>query len=124
MALSTATILSQLQTLQRRRRAVLGRLLHTDELAVGTVSWVERRCGRPGCHCAQGSGHRQLQFLFADADGRRRCKVIRRTDEARLEEANQRYRAYRQDLRELAAIQKRERQLLMALVHARELAYE
>ena len=65
-----------------------------------------------------------MYFLFADASGRRRCKLVRKADEARLEQANQRYRAFREDLRQLAAIQNRERALLMAWMRKRGLSYE
>ena len=103
---------------------VIGAEYASDELAVGTVSWVERKCGRSGCHCAEGPGHRQLQFLFTDAEGTRRCKLVRKADEERLLEANERYRALRKDLRELLAIQKREHAILMALTRTRGLSYE
>jgi hypothetical protein len=121
---STDKTLRQLRTLQARRRLLLRRLLASGELAVGTVSWVDRKCGRSGCHCALGPGHRQMHFLFADAQGHRRCKLVRKADAARLERAGQRYRAFRADLRELVAIQKRERELLMAWMRARGLSYE
>jgi hypothetical protein len=124
MNLSTSKMLRQIRTLQGRQHTLLQRLLRPGELAVGTVSWVDRKCGRPGCHCAKGPGHRQMHFLFADAAGRRRCKLIRKADQARLEEANERYREFRKDLRELAAIQNRERALLMDLMQKRGLSYE
>ena len=124
MSLSTPRSLRTLRTLHARRRTLLRRLLTTAELAVGTVSWVHRKCGRPGCHCAEDPGHRQLLFLFADEDGRRRCKLVRKADEARLQEANKRYRAFRVDLRALAAIHTREHALLMALTRVRGLRYE
>jgi hypothetical protein len=124
MNLSTSKLLPELRALHQRRQAVLRRLLGTQELAVGTVSWVDRKCGRPGCHCAQGPRHRQMQFLFADAQGRRRCKLVRKADEPRLVRAGQRYRTFRTGLRELAAIHKREHALLMALRRARGLRYK
>ena len=124
MNLSTSKTLRQFRTLQARRHALLRRLLSPAELAVGTVSWVDRKCGRPGCHCAEGPGHRQMQFLFADPEGCRRCKLVRKADEARLELANERYRAFREDLRELATIQNRERALLMEWMRKKGLTYE
>ena len=124
MGLSTSRWLRELRALHRRRRAVLRQLLGTQELAVGTVSWVDRKCGRPGCHCAHGPGHRQMQFLFADAQGGRRCKLVRKADEPRLLRAGQRYRSFRAGLRDLAAIHKREHALLMALRRTRALRYK
>ena len=123
MGTSTTKIRRRMRTLEARRRTLLRRLSGLEELAVGSVSWIDRKCGGPGCHCAQGPGHRQLQFLFADADGTRRCKLVRKADEARLETANRRYRRFRDDLRELATIQNQQRALLVALMRARGLTY-
>ena len=124
MTPSTVKLERTLRTLAARRRVLLRHLAGTEELAVGTVSWVDRRCGRPGCHCARGPGHRQAQFLFADPWGRRRCKLVRKADQRRLEEANQRYRLFRAGLRELAAIHKHEHALLTELMRTRGLSYE
>lgn len=124
MTVSTAKLLRTLRTLEARRRVLLRHLALSEELAVGTVSWVDRRCGRPGCHCAQGPGHRQAQFLFADAQGRRRCKIVRKADQDRLAAANQRYRLFRAALRELSGIDQREHALLTELMRTRGLRYE
>lgn len=95
-----------------------------EELAVGTVSVVLRKCGNPRCHCAQGDGHPQTQFLFTDEDGQRRCKLVRRADEPRLQAAGERYRRFRDDLKRLRAIDRREKEILMALRDKRALHYE
>ena len=124
MALSTEKLREDLQALEKRRRRILRRLMGTEEMAVGTVSWVRRRCGRTGCHCARGGGHRQMQFLFKDASGRRRCKLIRKADQGRLAQASKRYADFRAGLRELKAIEKREARILVALREARGLTYE
>ena len=94
-----------------------------EELAVGTVSAVLRKCGNPRCHCAQGRGHPQTLFLFTDEDGQRRCKLVRRADEARLQSAGERYRLFREDMKRLRTIDRREKQILMALRDARALRY-
>ena len=124
MSPSTSKLQRELRALEARRRTLVRRLLGTAEMAVGTVSWVDRKCGRAGCHCARGGGHRQMQFLFADPEGVRRCQLVRNADQARLEKANERYRAFRDDLRELEAVQKREHEVLMALIQTRGLRYE
>jgi len=94
------------------------------ELAVGTVSQVRRKCGNPNCHCARGAGHHHTQFLFKGEDGRRRCKIVRRADEDRLQKAGERYRQFRDDLKQLRAIDQREKQILMAIRDRRALRYE
>jgi hypothetical protein len=125
MAQSRARLLASLRQLALERRRLIRRLTQDHELAVGTVSVVQRPCGHPGCHCARGPGHPQTLFLFKDAKiGRRRCKLVRRADEARLLRAGQRYREFRQDLQRLRAIDQREKQILLALLETRAIRYE
>ena len=95
-----------------------------DDLAIGTVSVVRRKCGTPGCHCADGAGHPQTLFLFKGDDGRRHCKLVRRQDEERLLRAGRRYREFRAARRQLRAINQREERVLVALMEARALKYE
>jgi len=114
----------ELRNCEQQRRRILRRLLSEKELAVGTVSWVDRTCGKPGCHCAQGTGHRQMQFLFKDASGRRRCRLVRKMDHKRMTQASGRYRTFREGLRELRTIEKEESKILVALRRARQLTYK
>jgi hypothetical protein len=121
--MSSTKLRASLQQLQQQRRSLLRRLTSDQELAVGTVSVVERKCGNPACHCAKGTGHPQTLFLFKDDEGQRRCKLIRRADEKQLLRAGALYRQFRKDLRQLTTINKREKQILMALVKARTIHY-
>jgi hypothetical protein len=75
--------MTSLRHLWRERRRLLQRLTREKELALGTVSTVYAKCGKPNCRCAQGKGHPQVQFLFYGPDGRRRCKRIRQKDAER-----------------------------------------
>jgi hypothetical protein len=93
-------------------------------LAVGTVSVVRRKCGNPACHCAEGTGHPQVLFLFTDDKGKRRCKLVRRADEKRLLLAGERYREFKNDLRQIVVIHQREKQILNAIKEDRALSYE
>lgn len=124
MAESRTKLLASLRDLHAERGRLLRRLMRGEELAVGTVSVVLRKCGNPRCHCAQGDGHPQTLFLFTDEGGQRRCKLIRRADEARLQSAGERYRLFREDVKRLRAIDRREKQMLMALRDERALRYE
>jgi hypothetical protein len=49
----------------------------------------------------RGAGHPQTLFLFKDEGGRRRCKLIRRNDEAYWRQAGKNYRQFREDLKRL-----------------------
>jgi len=121
--MSTSDLLEKLKDVQKQRRRFLRRVVGHDPLAVGTVSVVRRKCGNPRCHCAQGRGHPQTLFLFKDPAGKRRCKLVRRADEERMLKAGEKYRIFRGALKELRAIDKREKQILMALRDDRAMDY-
>jgi len=93
-------------------------------LAIGTVSVVRRKCGKSGCHCAEGAAHPQTLFLFKGKDGRRHCKLVRRQDEERLLRAGRSYREFRDALRQLRAVNQREERILVALMKLRALQYK
>lgn len=122
--MSRRKLLDSLRQLQQQRRRLLQRLTREHELALGSVSVVTRKCGNPRCHCASGPGHAQVLFLFNDDQGQRRCKLVRRADEARLLRAGERYREFREDLQRLRAIDQREKQILVAVRDLRALRYQ
>ncbi len=113
-----------LQKIQAERRALLRRWARLPEVAIGSVSVVRRKCGNPNCHCARNAGHPQTLFLFPGEDGRRRCKLIRQADSARLLEAGAHYREFRASLRKLRALHQREAQILTALLREKAIHYE
>ena len=123
MRKSSLKLLGSLRELHQQRRRLLRRLTRDHELAVGSVSAVRRKCGNPACHCATGLGHLQTVFLFKDKEGIRRCKLVRRADEERLLRAGQCYREFREDLKQLRAIDRREKEILMAIRDQRALHY-
>ena len=125
MEMSIEDLNDSLRKLQQERQRLLNSLMQEHELAIGTVSMVRRKCGNPNCHCAKGLGHPQVLFLFKDRDtGKRRCKYVRKDDESRILLAGERYREFRDDLKRLRAIDKQEKQILMALAEKRAIHYE
>ncbi len=122
--MSSADLLDRLRKLQRERSRILRRLLEEHELAIGSVSVVRRKCGSPGCHCATGEGHQQTLFLFSGEDGKRRCKLVRRADEKRMQCAGDAYRQFRDGLKQLRALDREEKQILMAIMEVRSISYE
>ena len=126
MTMSRTKLLETLNQLERTRRRLLKSLTQQEELAAGTVSVVYRKCGNPRCHCARtGEGHPQTLFLFKDEEeGRRRCKLIRKADEDRMQQAGERYREFREQMKQLRAIDRQEKQILMALMQMRAIRYE
>lgn len=118
MGSSTKKARGSLQHVWRRREELLEILLADDPLLVGSVYDTLRRCGNPTCRCAQRPTHRQTLLIFTKA-GRRRCRFVRQADAALLREAAQRYRVWRQALREFQTLQNRERALLKVQIRKR-----
>ena len=115
---------SEMSDLERERRRLIRLLTSGHELAIGSVARVRRKCGNPRCGCLSGQGHPQTIFLFKDDQGRRRCKFIRRADEARMHKAGDRYRKSRKALNQLRAIENRQRQILLAEIKERAIFYK
>jgi hypothetical protein len=125
MRKSRIKLIESLKNIHQKRRLLIRRLKREHELAIGTVSVVKRKCGNPYCHCAEGPGHPQTLFLFKDKKkGRRKCKLVRRADEDRMLKAGERYREFREDIKQLRAIDLEEKQILMALAEERAISYE
>ena len=123
--MSRTKLLASLHQLHQERRRLIRRLKREQDLVIGTVSVVNRKCGKPRCHCVEGPGHPQTLFLFMDEkEGRRRCKLVRRADEAWMLRAGERYREFREDLKHLRAIDLEEKRILMALAELRAVRYE
>jgi hypothetical protein len=47
-----------------------------EDLVAGRLIRQERRCGKQGCRCAQGSGHGPYTYLQAAAGGRSRLVYV------------------------------------------------
>ncbi len=125
MTMSRTTLLTSLHQLHQQRRHLIRRLKRDHALAIGTVSVVNRKCGNPRCHCVDGLGHPQTLFLFKDEkERRRRCKLVRRADEPWMVQAGERYREFREDLKQLRAIDLEEKRILMALAEVRAIQYK
>lgn len=115
---------SEMSRLQRERSRLIRLLTSDHELAIGSVARVRRKCGNPRCGCLGGQGHLQTIFLFKDDRGRRRCKLIRRADEARIQKAGDRYRRWRKALTRLRAIENRQRRIFVAEIKKKAIRYE
>ena len=50
--------------LKRRKRALLARLRIPPDALPGSLVLTHRRCGKPGCHCAEGAAHPFYSLTF------------------------------------------------------------
>lgn len=116
-------VVQRLRAAEAQRAVVVDELAQTDRLIIGSLSEVQRRCGKPGCHCAARPGHAQT-ILMSAHDGRRRCQLIRQADVAAVREAVERYRAFRESLRQLSTLDATVLALLKELMRLRDEGYE
>ncbi len=114
----TSPIRGSLETIARRRQALLKILLRPEPLVIGTVCEALRRCGTSSCHCAGKPGHRQTILLYGKK-GRRTSRFIREEDRAWVRKAWRRYLGCKGAVRELRALNDRELGLLRAQIKLR-----
>jgi hypothetical protein len=118
MKKSTQNVRGSLEDLWRRREELLAILLADEPLLIGSVYDTLRRCGNPTCRCADRPTHRQTLLIFTKA-GRRCCRFVRQAEAQSLRQAAERYRLWRQALREFLTLQNRERALLKVQIRKR-----
>ena len=64
------------EQLLARRRAAAARLGDVEQLLAGTLAGQSRRCGRPGCRCADGEPHGPYSYFTPRPGGRGRARYV------------------------------------------------
>jgi hypothetical protein len=59
-----------------RRRAAAARLGDVQEVLAGTLTEQARRCGKPGCRCADGEPHGPYAYFTPRPQGRGRARYV------------------------------------------------
>jgi hypothetical protein len=59
-----------------RRRAAAGQLGDIEQVMAGTLTEQGRRCGRPGCRCADGEPHGPYAYFTPRPAGRGRARYV------------------------------------------------
>ena len=77
----------------------------------GSLVTVNRRCGKPGCHCADGDGH-PAKYLSQKAQGKTRMIYVSKAVEVRVAEETERYRLLRRARARLAALSQRSLEMI------------
>ena len=116
-------VVRRLRDVEARRAGIVDELAQTDPLIIGSLSEVQRRCGKPFCHCAARPGHAQAILMSIDG-GRRRCQVIRQADLPAVRRTVERYRAFRKGRRRLSTLDAKVRALLKELMRLRHEGYQ
>jgi len=63
-------------TLVDRRRRLVARLGQAETLLAGSLVEQTRRCGKPGCRCADGEPHGPYVYFAPKAAGRGRLRYV------------------------------------------------
>jgi len=86
----------------------LRRLQRSQPMVQGSFYRLQRKCGKPNCHCAQGQLHASWVITRSEA-GQDRIYAVPVADRARLRQLTAEYRRYQ---RARAVLVKRHHQLL------------
>ena len=113
----------KLRVLEQRRARLLEALGDDEPFLVGSLSLVQRTCGKPTCHCATTPAH-PAWVLATTRDARRRCQVVRWADVEDVRRRVELYKGFKQALRDLNAIDREQRALLHGLMEGRSVPYD
>jgi hypothetical protein len=64
------------KALLTRRRRLAARLGDVEQVLIGSLMTQARRCGKPGCGCAEGAGHGPYVYFTPKPAGRGRSKYV------------------------------------------------
>jgi hypothetical protein len=64
------------EQLLARRRAAAARIGDVEQVLSGTLTEQSRRCGRPGCRCADGELHGPYAYFTPRPAGRGRTRYV------------------------------------------------
>jgi len=92
-------------TLRRRRKTLLRRLPPLEAVLRGSLIERYKRCGKPGCKCAQGRGHGPKYYLSVSRTGARpEMDYVPQGHQGQVAQYLANYRRIREILEELCAI--------------------
>jgi len=114
---------SRIEELRKRRDELRAELNRVSDLRPGSLVERYRRCGKPGCHCAQegSAGHGPSWSLTREVAGKTMTRVIPLNAVQRTREQIAEYRRFRRISRELVETSER---LCEALLDAPEAVSE
>lgn len=96
----------RIKKLERQRQALIQELLNTQQMIRGSFGTATRKCGKPNCWCAEGSGHPVNRITWTEK-ARARTKAIPAEDAAWVETMTKNYKRFRTNRQELRALDKK-----------------
>lgn len=95
---------TEFPAVERGRRSRVAQLSHYSRLMRGTLTVRSRRCGKLGCHCAQGELHVSL-YLVQSQNGKPRQLYVPKEWEERVRRAVKDYQEMQTLLEEISELE-------------------
>jgi len=112
----------KIRSIEARRARLVDALASDEPLLIGSLSHLNRTCGKPSCHCATTPAH-PAWTLATTTDGHRRCQVVRVADVVEVRQRVANYKAFKQLLRDIEAIESEQTALLRGFMEDRNMPY-
>ncbi len=96
---------TRIQQLERQRQTLIKELVHTQQMIRGSFGTAYRKCGKPNCWCAQGTGHPINRITWTE-NARSRTQAIPAEDIAWIETMTHNYKRFRKNRQALRALER------------------
>lgn len=90
--------------LEAQRAVLLRQLRQAGPLVEGSIAMVARKCGSPGCPCAQGAATHQAMILCKKVNGRSVATYVPKALWSQVREWNREHKKIKRVLKNLSAI--------------------
>jgi hypothetical protein len=118
METDTSKLRQKLRNIEEARTEHVQSILQEQgPIQGGSLVKILRKCGKPNCHCATGSGH-PTTYLSSKEDGKTRMVYIASAIEPAITQQTQRYRHLRQHRSSLVKLAQQSLELIDQLQEA------
>ncbi len=97
---------TQIKKLERQRQTLIQDLLHTQQMIRGSFGIATRKCGKPNCWCAKGTGHLVKRITWTEK-ARSRTQTIPAEDVTWIETMTGNYRRFRKNRQALRTLERK-----------------
>lgn len=85
---------SHLSDRERRCRSRVTKLVHDEEIIIGSLVEMRNTCGKPNCRCTRGEKHRSLYLSYGEG-GKRKMVCIPKPLQRRVRAAVETHKSVR-----------------------------
>lgn len=95
-----------IQQLDQQHQALVKELLNTEPMIRGSFGLAYRKCGKPSCWCAEGTGHPVKRITWTEQT-RSRTQAIPADEVAWVEAMTDNYKRFRKNRQALRALERK-----------------